>query len=100
MQPSDFCKPTDRFCSPLNRNTKLYKNRTHGNKSILKVNPLINNGKRIYFFFTLLDLLGVLIANLNSSSAVMLEAPIKLTTSGRGKLTTYFAGEDLFVQVC
>jgi len=29
-----------------------------------------------------------------------LEAPIKLTTSGRGKLTTCFAGEDLVVQVC
>jgi hypothetical protein len=30
---------------------------------------------------------------------LQLEAPIKLTTSGRGKLTTCFAGEDLFVQV-
>lgn len=29
-----------------------------------------------------------------------LEAPVKLTTSGRGKLTTFFAGEDLGVQVC
>jgi hypothetical protein len=29
-----------------------------------------------------------------------LEAPIKLTTSGRGKLTTCFAGEDSVVQVC
>jgi hypothetical protein len=29
-----------------------------------------------------------------------MEAPIKLTTSGRGKLTTCFAGEDLVVQVC
>ncbi len=28
------------------------------------------------------------------------EAPIKLTTSGRGKLTTCFAGEDSVVQVC
>jgi len=28
------------------------------------------------------------------------EVPIKLTTSGRGKLTTCFAGEDLNVQVC
>ena len=28
-----------------------------------------------------------------------MEAPIKLTTSGRGKLTTCFAGEDLVVQV-
>jgi hypothetical protein len=28
------------------------------------------------------------------------EAPIKLTTSGRGKVTTFFAGEDFFVQVC
>ena len=31
---------------------------------------------------------------------ILLEAPIKLTTSGRGKLTTCFAGEDLYVQVC
>jgi hypothetical protein len=31
---------------------------------------------------------------------VKLEAPIKLTISGRGKLTTCFAGEDLVVQVC
>ena len=31
---------------------------------------------------------------------IYLEAPVKLTTSGRGKLTTCFAGEDLFVQVC
>ena len=31
---------------------------------------------------------------------VKLEAPIKLTTSGRGKLTTCFAGEDSIVQVC
>ena len=29
-----------------------------------------------------------------------MEAPIKLTTSGRGKLTTCFAGEDSIVQVC
>jgi DNA-binding XRE family transcriptional regulator len=29
----------------------------------------------------------------------IVEAPIKLTTSGRGKLTTCFAGEDLDVQV-
>ena len=32
--------------------------------------------------------------------ALILEAPIKLTTSGRGKLTTCFAGEDSVVQVC
>jgi hypothetical protein len=31
---------------------------------------------------------------------LILHAPIKLTTSGRGKLTTCFAGEDLLVQVC
>jgi recombinational DNA repair ATPase RecF len=30
----------------------------------------------------------------------VLEAPIKLTISGRGKLTTCFAGEDLCVHVC
>ena len=31
---------------------------------------------------------------------IKVEAPIKLTTSGRGKLTTCFAGEDSVVQVC
>jgi hypothetical protein len=28
------------------------------------------------------------------------EPPVKLTTSGRGKLTTCFAGEDFLIQVC
>ena len=37
--------------------------------------------------------------NLNEKTPSV-EAPIKLTTSGRGKLTTCFAGEDLNVQVC
>ena len=39
----------------------------------------------------------------NNSAALydhLVEAPIKLTTSGRSKLTTIFAGEDLYVQVC
>jgi hypothetical protein len=31
---------------------------------------------------------------------LLVDAPIKLTTSGRGKLTTCFAGEDLLVHVC
>ena len=30
----------------------------------------------------------------------IMEAPVKLTTSGRGKLTTCFAGEDSYVHVC
>jgi len=34
------------------------------------------------------------------NTVIRVEAPIKLTTSGRGKLTTCFAGEDLVVQVC
>jgi len=36
----------------------------------------------------------------NSIKVDLVEAPVKLTTSGRGKLTTCFAGEDLYVQVC
>jgi integrase len=37
---------------------------------------------------------------ISSHTARRLEAPIKLTISGRGKLTTCFAGEDLCVHVC
>ena len=51
-----------------------------------------NDGRKIEYLFKKGDT--------NFLADPFMEAPIKLTTSGRGKLTTCFAGEDSVVQVC